>query len=158
MEVGALMRELEDWVEKLAEGAGRGDNPKDASGAISKARATSNAPVRTLAERLEAKSGAREAFDEMLLKDGFTDTTGHYIGGRKDKCKVLATWDATAEYFSLERFGTANKAQADEADALMDYLTGFEVSDRLQRLRNESPRSIYQRALRGARSYLKDSQ
>ena len=90
-----------------------------------KAVAKSTPPPRTLAERLDAKPGARAAFDEMLQAYGFTDASGHYVRkGRKGKGPLLATWEAVAAHFMLEGFGNDGKALA---FALMEYLPGLSI-------------------------------
>jgi hypothetical protein len=90
-----------------------------------KAVAKSTPPPRTLAERLDAKPGARAAFDEMLQADGFTDASKVYVRkGRKGKGPLLATWEAVAAHFMLEGFGNDGKGLA---AALMEYLPGLSI-------------------------------
>lgn len=114
--------------------------------------------VPTLAERLEAAlPGARQAFDEMLLIDGFTNKAGVYVGPkRKGKAGILANWDAVVEAFKVEGYPQHGGALA---VALEDYISGLRIDKRISRLRDDQP---YRLKLKAAKIYLrgkaKDSQ
>jgi hypothetical protein len=81
--------------------------------------------VRSLAQRLDAKPGAREAFDEFLLRDGFTDDQGNYVSNcRKGKGEIIATWDVVSEFFKVEGFGKDHEALQ---LALIKYIKGLSI-------------------------------
>jgi hypothetical protein len=112
---GQLTKALEAWLATASKAPATSATPM----------AKSAAPVRTLAERLDAKPGARAAFDEMLQADGFTDASKVYVRkGRKGKGPLLATWEAVAAHFMLEGFGNDGKGLA---AALMEYLPGLSI-------------------------------
>lgn len=142
-----LVKSLAHWVEHSTEG-------KALNGTF-KAESIKPPPMRhTLAERLDAKHGARAAFDEMLLADGLTDSEGNFVRkGRKGRSEVLATWDAVVSFFPLEGFGTDNKALR---KALMDYLPSFTIGERPSKLRNESKLTAYGKALSSCKRHLED--
>jgi hypothetical protein len=107
--------------------------------------------VRSLAQRLDAKPGAREAFDEILRLDGFADDEGNYVRkGRKGKSEVLATWEAVAAHFMLEGFGKDGNGLA---AALVKYLPGLTMGPP-RKLRNSL---AYGDQTKTCERYLKES-
>ena len=106
--------------------------------------------IKTLADRLDAVPGAREAFDNILRVDGFV-TDGQYTGPkRKNKAGILAAWDAVAEKFGLDGYGID---QAAIAAGLCDYIPGLTLGKRIRdNMGNELP---YRTALASCERYLK---
>lgn len=104
---------------------------------------------RTLAERLDAVQGARQAFDEMLKMDGFMDDAGKYaLKSRKGKGGILANWDAVVERFALEGFAHDKGLPY----ALMEYIPGLTIQERIGKLREGN---VYKDGLRSAKAHLK---
>jgi hypothetical protein len=129
---------LEQWLEEARNAPTSAKSPANA-----KAMPTAPIRLRSLAERLDAVPGAREAFDTMLRMDGLTNDAGHYVlKSRKGKGGVLAAWDAIVQHFGVEGFG---KDDAALSDALMGYIDGFKVQRRIGKLRGHN---IYRDAFR----------
>jgi hypothetical protein len=109
---------------------------------------------RTLAERLDAKPGARDAFDTMLRIDGYmNDARQCTLKGRKGKSGILAAWDAVVERFGID--GYSNGVKSDEAlsSALMEYMPPLEIQKRVSKLRDSD---TYSEALKSCMEYLKE--
>lgn len=135
-----LKAEVRAWMEERRKGQ---LNPANAK------RKTPNVP--TLAERLEAAlPGAKQAFDEMLLIDGFTNKAGEYVGPqRKGKAGIIANWDAVVEAFKVEGYPEHGGKLA---VALGDYIPGLKIDKRTSRMRDDQP---YRLKLKHAKAYVK---
>jgi hypothetical protein len=114
-------------------------------------------PLRTMAERLDAKRGAREAFDNMLLIDGSTNKDGQWIlTGRKGRAEVVAAWDAVVEIFGVEGYAKEEKSDKALSAALREYIPGLTIGERPNKLRNTSKGSAYAKAWVSCERYLKE--
>lgn len=102
-------------------------------------------------DRLIAKPGAKEAFDELLRLDGFINHTGNYVSkARKGKGVILADWDAVVDRFGLMGYGNNDAALH---RGLTTYLKGLSIDKRPSRLREHQP---YKIGLIEARKHLRD--
>lgn len=107
------------------------------------------AEPRTMGERLDAVQGARQAFDEMLRIDGFTNKDGGCVlMSRKGKGGILANWDAVVEHFAVEGFAHDRGL----SEALCKYLPGLTIQKRIGKLREGN---VYKDAFRSAQTHLK---
>lgn len=114
-------------------------------------------PLRTMAERLDAKRGAREAFDTVLLIDGSTNKDGQWIlTGRKGRAEVVAAWDAVVEIFGVEGYAKEEKSDKTLSVALREYIPGLTIGERPNKLRNTSKGSAYAKAWVSCERYLKE--
>ncbi len=141
-----LVDRCEQWLASVGQ---RISGTAAATTTATKVKAT--APPPTLAERLEAAlPGARQAFDEMLLIDGFTNKAGEYVGPeRKGKAGIIANWDAVVEAFGVEGYPEhGGKLSV----ALGDYIPGLNIDKRTSRMRDDQP---YRLKLKHAKAYLK---
>lgn len=141
-EVEAAQRKIVEGIEAMkTKGASRT--------ATTKAPEPKGSTPRTMAERLDAVQGARQAFDEMLKMDGFTNDAGTYaLKSRKGKGGILANWDAVVERFALEGFAHDKGLSY----ALMEYLPGLTIQERIGKLREGN---VYKDGLRSAKAHLK---
>ena len=96
---------LEQWLEVACNAPTSAPFTGDA-----KDKPAAPSKLRTLAERLDAKLGAREAFDTMLLIEGSTTEAGEWkLESRKGRAEVVAAWDAVVE--SLRRGGLCKRGK-----------------------------------------------
>ena len=144
-----LTRAIRQWVE---------DARKAPTSAMGKPKdKPTPPPTRTIAERLDAKPGAREAFDTMLLIDGSTNKDGQWIlTGRKGRAEVVAAWDAVVEIFGVEGYAKEEKSDKAFSAALREYIPGLTIGDRPNKLRNTSKQSAYTKARKLCEVYMKE--
>lgn len=115
------------------------------------------AKPRTMAERLNAVSGAREAFDTGLLRDGIMNEAGQCIlKSRKGKAQIIAAWDAVVQIFEVNGYPPGLKGDEELSDALMGYIHGLRIGKRLSNSRNDSKKSAYGKALKSWRDFLSE--
>jgi hypothetical protein len=147
-----LIRAMEQWLEAAR------NAPTSAKGtANAKAMPTAAIRLRTLAERLAALPGAREAFDTMLFIDGYTTEAGEWkLASRKGRAEVVAAWDAVVEIFGVEGYAKEEKSDKALSAALREYIPGFTISERPNKLRITSNGSTYTKARASCERYLKE--